>query len=204
MFEAHHHTVLDFLREHALLDPEQLAAAQEAHETTGRAVADVAIDNGWVTQETLLAELAIHLGCPYERELPAQLSAEPAALVSANLARMYGVAALRADATGVDVLAVDPFNARVVEDLTFALGREVRVLVGDPPRVQALIDQHYGEDETTWEEVLADIEEIGEESDEAELSIRDLESIASKAPIVRFVNLVLAQAIREQASDIHF
>ncbi|MCF3652024.1 GspE/PulE family protein [Synoicihabitans lomoniglobus] len=204
MFEAQHHAVLDFLRERELLDPEQLAATEEEHAATGRTAAEVALDHGWIEPAAMLAALARHLGCELAADLPSNLPGDAVALLPGNLARMYGVAPLRYDAAGIDVLAVDPFNARVVEDLTFALGRDVRMVVAAPERIEALIKQHYGEDDATLEELIADIDEIETEGEDAALSTHELEAIAGQAPIVRFVNLVLAQAIKDNASDVHF
>lgn len=205
MFEAHHHAVLEVLREQALLDPDQLAAVVEAHAATGRSGLEVAFGFGWLQPAQALAAIGVHLGCAHADPLPAQLPGDAVAIVPAHLARTYGVAPLRTTATAVEVVAMDPFNARVVEDLTFALSRDVRVVVADPEQVQRLIRQHYGEDEATLEDLLADIRDVGgDEIDEAQVSVQELEVLAGQAPIMRFVNLVLAQAIKDNASDIHF
>jgi len=80
----------------------------------------------------------------------------------------------------------------------------VRLAVSDPVRIEALIKQHYGEDETSLEDLLREFDP-GEFSGSGDgLSIDDLEALAGQAPIVRFVNLVLGQAIRDHASDVHF
>jgi type IV pilus assembly protein PilB len=114
------------------------------------------------------------------------------------------VAPLRVDASGVDLLAVDPLNPRLVEDLTFALSKDIRVLVADPDGVETLVQRHYGEDDARWEDVLADAGASGEAVEVSELSDEELAELAAQAPIVRLVNLVLAQAVKDQASDIHF
>jgi type IV pilus assembly protein PilB len=133
------------------------------------------------------------------------LSAETVALVDGPLARTYGVVPLAAEGPAVALAAIDPFNPNLVGDLTFALGRDIRLTVADPERVQRLIRQHYGEDETSLEEVLGDLRtQAAEGSNATGLTETDLEQLAGRRPIVRFVNLVLAQAIRERASDIHF
>ena len=198
--------MLDFLQEQSLLTDEQLAELASEHERTGKGLADIVLDYGWVERPSLLANLADHLGCDWLSEPPASLPGEAAAVVPANMARMYGVAPITADATRVDVLVVDPFNSRVVDDLTFALGRDVRLVIGDPPRVEALIKQHYGEDEATLEELLADMDEtVAPTGTEAQATAEhELEALAGQAPILRFVNVVLAQAIRAGASDVHF
>ncbi len=204
MFEAHHSTVLDFVRARGLLDEPQVAAIEADHAATGRNALAIALTNGWVERPRLWRELAQFLGLHYVESCPTDLAPETSEIVSPELARTYGVALWRTKANAVELLAVDPFNARVVEDLTFALGRDVNLVVADPDEVEALIKRHYGEDEATIDELLAEIEQVGEALDETAVSVTELETLAGEGPIVRFVNLVLAQAIKDQASDIHF
>jgi type IV pilus assembly protein PilB len=204
MFEAHHSAVLEFLQARSLLDDEQLSLVEVDHEATGRSALDIALDHGWIEREELWREIAAHFCIGYSDTLPSELDAAAIAAVPIQLARSYGVAPFRVDDTGVDLLVVDPFNTRVVEDLTFALGRDVRLHVADPIEVGRLIKQHYGEDETTLDDLLLDIQEIATELDETTLKPDELEALVGQAPIVRFVNLVLSQAIKDQASDIHF
>lgn len=202
MFAAHQAAMLDFLQARSLVDADQLAVLKS--DTTGRSVGEQVLAQGWLSREVLLAELAAHLGCDYIAALPPQLPADAMAEVSGNLARTYGVAPLQIEPTGVTLAAIDPLNPRIVEDLTFALGKDVTVVVSDPDQVEQLIETHYGEDEAALEEIWADFATQAEEIDTAALSESELAAMAADAPIVRLVNLVLAQAVRDQASDIHF
>jgi type IV pilus assembly protein PilB len=75
--------------------------------------------------------------------------------------------------------------------------------VCDPEEINRLIEQHYGKDEPTLADLLGDISSEGFENlDEAKES--ELIDAANETPVIRFVNLVLQQAVRAQASDIHF
>jgi len=202
MFEAHQAAILDFLSTRKLVDDDQLQALQA--DTTGRSVSERVLAQGWLSREHLLAELADHLGCEYAAVLPEQLEGELVAAISGDLARTYGVAPLKVDLTRLDLAAIDPLNPRIVEDLTFALGQDIRVVVADPEQVELLIQRHYGEDDAAIEELWADLDSRGEEVDSDKLTESELAAMAEDAPIVRLVNLVLAQAVRDQASDIHF
>jgi type IV pilus assembly protein PilB len=207
MFESHNQAVYELLRDRQLVEPAQLEALQEEHKVVGQPLADLAIDLGLIEKNALLGIVAQSLGWIFLAEPPAAFAAETIALLPANLARTYGVMPLRADAQSIDLLAADPFNSQIIDDLTFALGRDVRLVVCDPVRVEALIKLHYGEDEASLDEVL---KEIGDTHtpfpfpDDTELSATDIEAMAGQTPIIRFVNLVLRQAIRDKASDIHF
>ncbi len=204
MFAAHHHVLEALLRASEVVADEQLDAALAEHESTGRSLGEVLLAQGTVALPQLLEAIAAHLGYPCETTPPDQLPGEPASLISGDLARAYGVAPVRATAETVEVLATDPFNHRLVEELTFAVGRDVRVVVADPARVETLIKQHYGEDEATLEDMLADVAALDGAEDGAALSAVELEAMAEQAPLIRFVNLVLAQAIKDGASDVHF
>jgi len=202
MFAAHRHTLLEIFAEQGLLDESQLA--EVTGDESGRSPAEVAIDNGWTEAAQILAAVASHLGCEHRTELPAELPGEAVAAVPGNLARTYGVAPLRADPAGVELAAVDPLNHRMVEDLTFALNRDIRVIVAEPAGIELLIKRHYGEDEARIEDVLADIDAANAAVEVGDVSGEELAEMAAQAPIVRLVNLVLAQAVKDQASDIHF
>ena len=204
MFESHHQAVLEFLREKQLLETPQIKDVLDEHNATGKPLGNLVIDLGLVEKRRFFAELGAHLGCEVVSEVPSSLPPEAVALLQANLARMYGVVPLRADGTSVDLLATDPFNSQVVDDLTFALGKDVRLVVCDPVRVEGLIKQHYGEDEATMEKLLSEITETGLGDDENDIGEGDIEKMAGQTPIIRFVNLVLGQAIRDKASDVHF
>jgi type IV pilus assembly protein PilB len=204
MFEGHDQAVFELLEEQRVLARSQLDLAREEHERSGKPLADLVVELGLVERPDLLRAVAQHLGADFASELPAQLPGDALALVEGGLARTYGVAPLSADITSVTLLAVDPFNSQLVNDLTFALERDVRLAVADPERVSLLIRQHYGDEEATLDEVVGELETQAEGTEGDDLSAEDLEQMAGQTPIIRFVNLVLAQAIRDKASDIHF
>ena len=203
MFEGHDQAVFDLLAERRLVEPASLQAAYDEHRRSGRPFARTVLDLGLLDKAVLLRTIAEHLGGDYAGELPGTLPDEAAALVAAPLARTYGVAPLAADAFSISVAAVDPFNPGLINDLSFALGREVRVCVAEPERVLSLIRQHYGEDDASLHDVLGDLRAQVQDTP-AGLSETDIEEMAGQTPVIRYVNLVLAQAIRDKASDIHF
>ncbi len=204
MFPAHSPAIYEFLREQRLVELDQLDELNEEHKATGKPLADVVVDLGIVERSELLRRIADHLGCDYLDELPVQFPGEAIAAITGKLARDYGVMPLRADDQSVDLLVTDPFNAQAVDDLTFALGRNIRMFFADPDKVDIQIKQHYGEDEESIDDLLQEISSGGLVTEGRELSEHDIESMAEQTPIIRFVNLVVGQAIRDKASDIHF
>ena len=121
------------------------------------------------------------------------------ALLPAGTARLHGALPISFDDAGLHVALVDPLNPQTVEDLRFALGREVLVVVAPDYLVEAKINECYGGEGKAMEDILSQFEIGG-----GGQSVQDLESEANSAPIIRYVDLVLYQAIKEKASDIHF
>jgi type IV pilus assembly protein PilB len=204
MFATHSNAIYEFLKEQRLVDAAQLDALNEEHKATGKSLADLVVDLGIVGKDDFLQRIAGHLGYDYVRELPVQFPGEAIAAVTGRLARDYGVMPLRADEQRIDLLVTDPFNTQAVDDLTFALDRTVRLHFADPDKVEIQIKQHYGEDEESIDDLLQEIKTDTIVTEGREYSERDLESMAEQTPIIKFVNLVLGQAIRDKASDIHF
>jgi len=206
MFLSHSQAIYDFLKEHRLVEPAQLDELNEEHKATGKPLADVVVDLGLLEKDALLRRIAEHLGYDYVSELPLHFPGEAIASLNGKLARDYGVMPMRADDQSIDLLVTDPFNAQAVDDLTFALGRNVRLYFGDPDKVEVQIKQHYGEDEGTIDDLLQEIGtgKVAAAAGAGELSERDIESMSEQTPIIKFVNLVIGQAIRDKASDIHF
>lgn len=121
------------------------------------------------------------------------------ALMPAGTARLYGALPVSFDDNGLHVVLVDPLNPQTVEDLRFAIGREVNVVIAPDYLVEAKINEVYGGDSGAMSDILGQFEIGGQGKTDA-----DLENEANSAPIIRYVDLVLYQAIKEKASDIHF
>jgi type IV pilus assembly protein PilB len=206
MFESHSQAILELCREHQLVAPATLNDLNEEHKATGKPVADLLIEMGLVDKETLLRKVAEHLGCEFLESHGGDIPSEIVNSVQGSLARMYGVVPYRVDAQSIDLLVTDPFNSQIIDDLTFALGKDVRMIVADPGRVDGLLKLHYGDDDATIDDLLKEMSSDDHDGaqGEKELSEHDLESMAGQTPIIRFVNLVIGQAIKDKASDIHF
>lgn len=205
MLPGHDEFLFELLQRSGLLSTEKLNEAEIEQRNSGEALTEIVLRRAWLAKTDLLQMIAEATGARYLAEVPARISDELAAMLSPTLARTYQVIPIHAEGDRVDVLAADPFDPRVAEELAFAFGRSVGLVIADPGAIHALIAQHYGDNgfvqtEQRDAETLPETEPIPEEK----LSANDLEALASQAPVVRFVNLVLGQAIRDKASDIHF
>ncbi|MBK1790840.1 GspE/PulE family protein [Persicirhabdus sediminis] len=121
-------------------------------------------------------------------------------LVPVGTARLHGCLPIAVSAEGLSMAVVDPLNPQVVEDLRFALGYEIFLVIAPDHVVEAKINEAYGGTGNAMEDLLSQLSATEFQVDGANGG----ESEANSAPIIRFVDLVLYQAINEGASDIHF
>ncbi|MGB0369706.1 MAG: GspE/PulE family protein [Opitutales bacterium] len=205
MFEDHNDTILDILKETDTLTSDQIEELYNVHIETGKPLANAVFDSGLINREQLLELIAEYLALEYMESPPGAIDDELIRVVTANTARMYRILPIRSDDSSITVLAKDPFNNSIVDDLTFTLGKDIVVVVSDPKLIEESVISHYGEEDNSIDNLLSEIGESNlEESTEGDLSDTELTAMANDTPIIRFVALVLQQAIRDKASDIHF
>ncbi len=203
MFEDHNDTIYEIISNADLLDKAQLDELNETHLHTGKSLADAVVDSGMLERRDILVAVADYLGYDYLGDAPSSIPEDVAATVRASVARMYAVVPYEVGDTSVSLLAKDPFNPSIIDDLTFTLNKDITIVVCDPEYIDSLITATYGEEDSSIDDILGDLGESFAEVDD-ELSDSDLTDLANQTPIIRFVNLVLQQAIKDKASDIHF
>lgn len=197
MFEDHNNAIFDIMLSSGLLTKAQLDEFDETHINTGKPLADVILDSGLVDKETMLKAVAKDLQYEYMPFPPADIPEDAIKQLRPNTARTYGVVPIKYDDTSITLVAKDPFNNAIIDDITFTLNKDVKLVVMDPEKVDALIVQSYGEDNLSIDDVLSEIKDD-------DFASGDASAQANETPIIRFVNLILQQAIKDKASDIHF
>ncbi|MFP4166077.1 MAG: GspE/PulE family protein [Opitutales bacterium] len=203
MFEDHNDTIYDIIKSADLLDESQLDEINQTHLTTGKSLADAMVDAGLVERTAILSAVADYLGYEYVGAPPSVIPEETATAVRASTARMYGVVPYEVDDTSISLLAKDPFNSSIIDDLTFTLNKDVHIAVCDPEYMDSLLTETYGEEDSSIDDILGELGE-GFSQSQGEYEESDLSDLANQTPIIRFVNLVMQQAIKDQASDVHF
>ena len=121
-----------------------------------------------------------------------------------NLVRRFNVLPLRMTDSFLEVATANPFDIDAEKMLAFATGREVRMLLGSPTRIREKVEQLYGGAEDAVHKILggledADVQQLEDEPGDAAMSAEE----ASTAPIVRLVDMMLADGISSRASDVH-
>jgi len=195
--------VLDLFVSRGMIDSSLAEDMLHEIEASGKDVGDILTDFQVVqSREDMWAVIAQELGAELVDLTDFAAPEELLAVIPAPMARLHGALPINFDAEGITVALLDPMNPQTVEDLRFALGKEIKVVVAPVHVVEKKINEAYsgGADEgAAMAELLGELDNDGKN-----LSEQELADEANSAPIVRYVDLVIYQAIKERASDIHF
>jgi len=202
MFDDHSDLLREIALEAGLVDQTQADEVWESHATTGKSFAAGLIDAGLADRAAILQAVADHLHVQYYSVVPAEPDPEVIRLLKPAQAHKYMVIPVADEAGKLTLLAKDPFNYGAVNELTFILKRDIELAVADPEQVEAGVVRSYGEAAaTSMDDLLGEFEQV---EGGAAVSDEDVTKQASQAPIIRFVDLVLQEAVKAKASDIHF
>ena len=172
----------------------------------GKAIDQAMIDHGIVDQAQFYRAIADALGTEVIDLEAVEFTPRILRLIPAGLARLHRALPIGEEGSAIRVALVDPLDTQTIEDLRFALGRDIEVAVAPSGQIEERLRKHYGEDTSSMEEILKQLGQAGELMTLAgEKSIgENIEAEANATPIIRFVDLILYQAIQDRASDIHF
>jgi type IV pilus assembly protein PilB len=198
--------IADLFVEQRILQPSQLEDVLEEANLNGKNIEQALVDGGFVNERGFYQVIADALGTDFVDLSENEIAPEILRLIPAGLARLHQALPIAAHDNTLSVALVDPLDLRAAEDLRFALGKDVHVLVARTEQVEDRIKRYYGTDSSSMEEILKQLGETGEllALRGRDASTSAVEAEANATPIIRFVDLILFQAIQDRASDIHF
>ena len=188
-----------------LISLAQLQKAEEDRRQSGDRLGYTLTKLGYIEETDLTSLLSKHYGVPSINLDDFQIDAEVIQLVPREVAsRHVCIPVNRAGGTLIVAMA-DPSNLLAIDDLKFLTGYEIEVVVASESAIRESIISYYEQkidfDEIMGDFDLDDVEEVMEGGDAIDLS--DLAKSAEDAPVVRLVNLILVDAVKKDASDIH-
>ncbi|MFH1969308.1 MAG: ATPase, T2SS/T4P/T4SS family [Verrucomicrobiota bacterium] len=210
MAEATHvDPLLQLLRDSKVVNATQVEEILEEQKRTGNAARKVIMDLGIVKEDDLLVMIASHLGTSVinlaEREIPEEV----VKAIPASVARMYSVVPISLDASGVVLAISQLLEPAMVDEIRFVLTRDLTFVLAREEDVKSKVNKFYGEDSDSMNDMLNKLELDMDAGGVVELTEgkedeTGLEQAANATPVVRFVNLVLYEAVQSKASDVHF
>jgi type IV pilus assembly protein PilB len=187
----------DILLEGGLVTQEQLSAAFEEHQRAGRALGRVLVERGVLTESQLVAALAQQIGLKFVDLSDYSLDGAAVASVPPAVCRRYNALPIGYEDGRLLVAMSDPANVFAIDDIRSLTGAEVKPVVATKADVTAAINRVHRADGDLDDLTMA-LENTEEDED-----LSNLKDVVEDAPIVKFVNLLITQAIQDRASDIH-
>jgi type IV pilus assembly protein PilB len=196
--------IAEFFVEHRVLQPSQAEDVLTEADLNGKSVVQAMVDGGFVDEYGFYQTIADALGADYVDLSKGEIAPEILRLIPSGLARLHGALPVGISGNTLRVALIDPLELRAVEDLRFALGKDIQVVVAPAEQIEERIKQYYGTDTSSMEEILKQLGQAGELLQLREGDGAAVEAEANATPIIRFVDLIMYQAIQDRASDIHF
>ena len=197
--------VLELFVDQNVLQKAQADDVLTEAQQNGKTIVQAMVDGGFMDEAGFYHTMAEGIGAEFIDLNDREIGPEVVKIVPAGLARLHRALPVELVDGTLRVALADPLEPSTAEDLRFALGRDIEVVVAPVEQIEDRIKIFYGSDTSSMEEVLKQLGEVGElmqlrEGDGA----TGAETEASATPIIRFVDLILYQAIQDRASDIHF
>jgi type IV pilus assembly protein PilB len=199
-----------WLLERGLIETGALEEALEEQTRSGRRLGQVLVRQGRIAEGRMAELLAEYLNIPLARlDDFSQINLEAARRIPENIAKRFCLVGLRQGEEEIEVAMADPLNVTVIDAIAFKLQQPVCVMIAPESRIaQAIEHVYHGVD--LDQQKMRDLVELEISTEEAgpdvEASIEGemlSEADADDAPVIRFVDLMLSQAIKSRASDIH-
>jgi len=189
-----------------IITEEQLKKAQGEQKLKGTNLSSVLIDMGFLSEDDLLDFLHKRYGLPSINLAEMELDPKLVELIGEEFMQKNQVVPVRRSGSTLYLAMVDPFNVTVIDDIKFRIGYHVQAMVSSETDIKTAIGRYLNPAASLdIDGALAGFEDEGMEvvkTDET-FDITELEKTAEEAPVVKLVNLILADAISKGASDIH-
>ncbi|HPW54970.1 MAG TPA: type IV-A pilus assembly ATPase PilB [Thermoanaerobaculaceae bacterium] len=192
-----------------LINQQQLQKALDEQKSTGGKLGEILQRLGFVTEDDIIECLSHQFGVPSINLRHFEIDSNVARLIPVDLARKYNVVPVNKTGATLTLAMTDPTNIFAMDEITFMTGYRVEPVVASEEAIRETIDRHFGSTrEVELKKVMEDLTSVDEAAlelmeEEEEVDVATLAEGVEEAPVVRLVNIMLTDAIKRGASDIH-
>ena len=201
MLDPESQSLKDMLLASGMIPADQLAEVEEEYERSAKPLKELLVNYDMIMEDQLLEMIATNLGTEVVDLTHVEIEKSVIDMVPGDTARMLGVVPLSFDGTSLTVTVRNPLNYQIGDELRFMLNKDIIIVVSPEAQIDRFLEKYYPMDMGSMQDMLAEMEL---QDGLANLNENDLENAASEAPIIKFVDAVLYQAVKDKASDIHF
>ena len=189
--------LVELVRDNGFLDDAQAQELIRQHLESGKPYKQLILDQGTLSEEDLLTLMAGNQGTDVVDLSGMEFDDTLKNLIPVASVRIHSIVPVEAEADHVTFATADLVETDVIDELTFLLSKEIRFVFATEAQIKAAIDANFAAGDAS-DALLEELPAVDDATDE-----KGIESAAASAPVIRFVNLVLYQAITDRASDIH-
>ncbi len=196
-------TLAETLVEIGLLTQKQAEEAQKEEHATGHAFRKIIVQKGFISDEDLISFMAAQMGLPRIELKNYIIDSSLIELVPEDLARKHQIIPLLKIGKSLTCAMFDPLNIFALDELRNRTGFDIEPAVATEQEIKEALNQYYSVKGSIDEIVKTiDKERVGLK-DGQEFDLKKLQEVSGEPPVVRLVNLMIMEAIKEGSSDIH-
>ncbi|MFH1856311.1 MAG: ATPase, T2SS/T4P/T4SS family [Candidatus Omnitrophota bacterium] len=195
----------EILIESRLIAQDALDSAVQTQRQRGGTLSKILVEQGSVSEHQLMVVLGEQLGLPPINLSKVKIDPQTIKLIPEHIARYYQVIAISKMGETITVVMADPLNIFALDDIKVLTGKNVRAILATPTEIMKAIETYYAPEQEKMSEVIAadEAEDLKIIREKEEIDIGELAKSIKEAPVVKMVNLILIEAIKRRASDIH-
>jgi len=195
----------DLLVSKGLLTSKQLESALQEQKISGQKLGTSLVKLGYISEKNLVSFLSRHYGVPAIDLSEVQVDSEAIKMIPPDVVFKYQVIPIKRVGSTLRVAMSDPSNILAIDDIKFLTSCHVEVFVSTESTIKTAIDKFY-DSTSSLAEIMGSMDS-GENmellDDAEEVDVQQLQQASEDAPVVKLVNLILNEAIKRGASDIH-
>lgn len=199
------------LKEIELISEGQIQEALSIQRDKGGAIGQILVELGYVTQDDILFALGAQAGMVVVNLDDEEIDAKVIEKITASTASVYRIVPVSLRDGVLTVAMADPLNVNILDDIRFMVQndptvKEVEGAVSNEEQISRAIDKYYA-DADSMSDIYREMQESGELmellDDDGKVDLENAEALSMAAPVVKLLNLILLQAIKDKASDVH-
>ncbi len=194
----------ELLVRNEIINEDQLKRASEEQKRNGGRLGSALIKLDFLDEQTLTNFLAKQYGVPFVDLENMELDSSVVNHVPSEVAQKYQIIPIERIGSTLKIAMCDPSNIFAIDDIKFMTGFNIGVTVAAETGIKNAIDRYYDQS-ATFADVMGDLDDIDLElvDDSDDVDVMELQQASQDAPVVKLVNLILTDAIKKGASDIH-
>jgi type IV pilus assembly protein PilB len=197
-------TLGQILLQMGVITEAQLEEALEIQARTGERLGRILRDTGGISDHDLARAMAVQWGYPYLSLAEARIDNETARLIPHALAVRHKVIAIERRSGRLVLAVADPLNVIAVDDVRLITGMEVDLVVATEEEITQALARVYQIADTLIDRVMREsVTDYTVDLGEEDQSVEQLRALTEEAPVVKLVNLIVDEAVKQNASDIH-